>query len=149
MTREEQYQHTVTTLRKLHGELIVLENDGKFNSARENPTLIGEYLVKLRLNSSLLFSFMNDYIDLLNEALKGTSEKRQGIFMERLALPKSSPTGSEAYAREMTRVDEANVKIVENELRKIRNEYERYNSICMTLQSRMKEFDTERRIDGR
>ena len=68
-------------------------------------------------------------------------------FEERMLLPKASPSGSENYAREMTRVDDSEIKIVENRIQQIKNEYERYNSIAIYLQSRMKEFGIERMMN--
>lgn len=144
-TQEELYESTVSTLRIAHGELLKLENEGKINADRDNPTNVGNYLTRLRLNANLLYSFMNNYLDVLNEGIKGTAAKRQAVYEEQIALGKSM-NAAETHARELTRVDEANVKIVENKLQQIKNEYERYNGICMSLQTRMKEFDTERRM---
>ena len=45
---------------------------------------------------------------------------------------------------ELTRKDEALTKTIEHRIQQIKNEYERYNGICIFLQSRMKEFNTER-----
>jgi hypothetical protein len=144
-TQEERYNEIVSLLRVTHGELLKLEREGKISAARENPALIGDYLTKLRLNANLLYSFMNGYLDLLSEAQRGTAEKRQQLYEAQIALGKSA-SASETHAKEMTRLDEANVKVLENKLQQIKNEYERFNGICISLQSRMKEFDTERRM---
>jgi hypothetical protein len=78
--------------------------------------------------------------------MQETAVKRQRLYEQRLALPKSSPSASETHARELCRIDDANVKVLENRISQIKNEYERYNGICMYLQSRMKEFNTERMV---
>jgi hypothetical protein len=142
---DERYKQTVSTCRTIHGELITLESEGKISNARENPALIGDYLTRLRLHANLLYSFMNGYLDVLNEALRGTAKKRQDLYEKQVEAGKSS-NAAETHARETTRVDEANIKIIENTIQQIKNEYERYNGICISLQSRMKEFDTERRM---
>ena len=41
---------------------------------------------------------------------------------------------------------EVKIKSVENMIQQVKNEYERYNGICMYLQSRMKEFNTDRMV---
>ncbi len=62
-------------------------------------------------------------------------------------MPKGSPSGAKNYADEMTRIDSANVKAVENRIQQIKNTYERYHGICLFLQSRMKEYNTERMMN--
>lgn len=146
ISREEQLQNVNSTLRVAHGELLKLERDGFDKAVRDNPALIGEYLIKLRLNCNLLFAFINQYLEILSEAQRGTAEKRQGIYEAQLA-EKKSPNMSKEHAENMTRIDSANIKVVENKIQQIKNDYERYNGICMALQSRMKEFDTERRMN--
>lgn len=144
----DRFTKTVSLLRGIHAELLRLEAEGKMLDARENPGLIGEYLVKLRLHANLLFSFINNYLDELNDALKEVAKRRQALYEEQLALGKS-PNQAETMSRERTRVEEADVKIIENKISQIRNEYERYNGIAMALQSRLKEFGVERMVDGR
>lgn len=145
VTDDPRYQQTISACRTIHGELLKLESEGKISNARENPALIGDYLTKLRLHANLLYSFINGYLDVLNEGIKGTAEKRQKLYEDSVASGKS-PNAAETVARELTRVDEANMKVIENTIQQIKNEYERYNGICISLQSRMKEFDTERRM---
>lgn len=134
---DPRYKALLSQLKGWHGELL------KQNLA-ENPALIGDYLGRMRLNANLLFAYLNVYIDNLTDLMQETAVKRQRLFEERLAMPKSSPSASETYAREMCRIDDANVKVLENRITQIKNEYERYNGICMYLQSRLKEFNTER-----
>lgn len=134
---DPRYSALLKQLQGWHGELL------KQNLA-ENPALIGDYLGKMRLNVNLLFAYINVYIDNLTDLMQETAVKRQRLFEERLQMPKSSPSASETYARELCRIDEANVKVLENRITQIKNEYERYNGICMYLQSRLKEFNTER-----
>lgn len=134
---DPRYSLIVKQLQGWHGELLK-------QNLSENPALIGDYLGKLRLNVNLLFAFLNLYIDNLTDLMQETAVKRQNLFMDRLAQPKSSPSASETYAREMCRIDDANVKVLENRITQIKNDYERYNGICIYLQSRLKEFNTER-----
>lgn len=134
---DPKYVETINQLALWHGELIKL-------NIRDNPTLIGDYLDKLRLNCNLLFAWINSYIDYQTELERELAVKRQNIYEQTLAKPKSSPSASEKHAGEMTRIDAANVKVVMNRIQQIKNNYERYNGICMALQSRLKEFNTER-----
>ena len=67
-TQEEQLAQVTSTLRTAHGELLKLEREGFDKAVRNNPAIIGEYLIKLRLNCNLLFAFQNKYLDLLSEA---------------------------------------------------------------------------------
>lgn len=143
-TAEQQYDELVGILRTAHAELLVMERDGKINASRDNPALVGDYLIKLRLHANMLFAFQNRYLDTLNEALRGTALKRQDMYETQLALGKSE-NAAKNHADEMTRVDNANIKVIENKIQQLKNEYERYNGICISLQSRMREFDTERR----
>lgn len=146
LSENTQYQGIVSKLRTLHGELLKLEQSGLDQAVRENPALIGQYLTSLRLNCNLLFSFQNKYIDVLNERIRETATKRQELYIEQLTTMKKSPNAADSLASNMTRVDEAEVKVLMNIIQQIKNEYERYNGICISLQSRMKEFDTERRM---
>lgn len=138
-TSSERYKELTGQLQKLHGEL-------RGRNFSENPALIGDYLGELRVNCNLLFPFLNKYIDILNGLQVTTEAKRQAIYEEQLKA-KKSPSAADTHARNMVRVDESKVKLVENYIQQIKNEYERYNGICMYLQSRMKEFNTERMMN--
>lgn len=140
----EHYKAITSMLRMLHGDLVIMEREGKLSNAVDNPGLIGDYLGKLRLNCNMLFAFLNNYIDIENDLLKELAEKRQRIYEQRLSLPKGSPSSADTHSRAITKVDETSLKIVQNRIIQIKNEYERYNGICMYLQSRLKEFNTER-----
>lgn len=146
LSREEQLQNVTSTLRIAHGELLNLERSGFDQAVRDNPALIGEYLIKLRLNCNLLFAFQNKYLQALAEAIRGTAEKQQGIYEAQLKLGKSENMAKN-HSGEMTRIDNANIKVLENKVQQIKNEYSRYDSICMSLQSRMREFEAERRMN--
>lgn len=142
--QEEQLQSVTSILRVAHGELLKIERSGFDQAVRDNPALIGEYLMKLRLNCNLLFAFQNKYLTVLAEAIRGTAEKQQKIYESQLAEGKTANMAKN-HSGEMTRLDNANIKVLENKVQQIRNEYERYNGICMALQSRMREFESERR----
>lgn len=144
LTANKKYQQINSELQAKHSELLTLEQEGKINEYRENPTLIGDYLGKLRLKANQLFAFLNVYIDILNELQLEYYTKRQEAFNLVLASDKGSINKAETYARETTQVLGAKIKIVENQINQIRNDYERYNSICMYLQSRLKEFGYEK-----
>lgn len=138
------YKRITSGLRTWHGELLRMESEGKLSNATDNPGLIGDYLGRLRLNCNMLFSFLNNYIDIENDLIKELNEKRQAIYEARLSEPKGTPSAADTHSKALTRVDEASLKIVQNRITQIKNEYERYNGICMYLQSRLKEFNTER-----
>lgn len=136
------YKQITSELKRYHAELLQLEADGKLSQMTDSP-LVGEYLTKLRLNCNLLFAFMNNYLDVLSDLQREYAEKKQGIYLNMIDAGKS-PSAAETHAKESTRVDDAVVKAVENRISQTRNEYERFNGICMMLQSRLREFNTER-----
>jgi hypothetical protein len=142
----KKYQTITGECQTIHKTLLDYEKSGKLGNYVENPSLIGDYLGKLRLNANQLFAFMNIYIDILNDLEIAYAKKRQEMYEYQLNQPKGSPSSAEKHAREFTRVDEAKIKNIENTIQQIKNEYERYNGICMYLQSRMKEFNTERMV---
>ena len=146
LTENKKYMTVVSECSGLHASLLKYERDGKLGNYVENPSLIGDYLGKLRLNANQLFGFMNVYIDILSDLKREYAAKRQALYEERLAEPKGSPSAAEKHARELTREDEAKIDVINNNIDQVRNEYERYNGICMYLQSRMKEFNTERMV---
>lgn len=145
LVENKSYIKIVAECKALHSDL--LKNEGKDNAGVyiENPALIGNYLGRLRLNANMLFQYTNIYIDILSDLQREYAEKRQGVYTEQLMSGKS-PSAAEKHAREMTRVDETKVTVIENNIQQVKNEYERYNGICMYLQSRMKEFNTERMV---
>lgn len=133
---DPRYVAVTKKLRTWHGELLK-------EGFAENPALIGDYLGKLRLNVNLLFSFLNAYIDLLVDQNIEVANKRQNLYEEAIKLGRSE-NASKNSSGELTRKDEALTKTIEYRIQQIKNEYERYNGICIFLQSRMKEFNTER-----
>lgn len=143
-SENKQYTAITSQLQTLHGDLLRLEREGKLANISDNPGLASEYQRKLRLNVNMLFAFKNQYIDVLSDLQKEYAELRQRLFEERMLLPKSSPSASETYATEKTRVAAMSIKIVENRINQIANDYERYNGICISLQSTMKAENTER-----
>jgi hypothetical protein len=140
----EHYSRITKKLQTLHAELLRLEHDGKLSYASDNPALISDYLGKIRLNCNMLFSFLNTYIDIESDLLKELNEKRTNLYQQRLAEPKGTPSAAETHSRALTRLDETSVKIVQNRIQQIKNEFERYNGICMYLQSKMKEHNTDK-----
>ena len=143
-TEDRNYDRITRELQTWHKELLALESEGKLSNIVENPVTASDYLARLRLNVNMLFAFTNNYIEVLNDLQRDLALKRQTLYQERLAMPKGSPSAAETHSREMTRIDEANVKQVENRIQQIRNDYERYNGICLFLHSKMKEVNTER-----
>lgn len=136
------YQEIIKSCNEIHRRLLKYESENKANSYVDNPSLIGEYLGKLRLNANTLFNYMNIYMDLISEMELEYAKKRQKIYTEQLKI--TSINSAEKNARELTRVDDARIGIVKNSLNQIRNSYEQYNGICIYLQSRLKEFTTEK-----
>lgn len=143
LVENKNYLKIITECKLLHNDLLNNENTEAYI---ENPALIGNYLGKLRLNANKLFQYSNIYIDILSDLQREYAVRRQGIYIEQLMSGKS-PSAAEKHGREMTREDESKVSIIENTIQQIKNEYERYNGICMYLQSRMKEFNTERMLN--
>lgn len=141
----KKYESITTSCQLIHKELLGYEKEGKLGNYVENPSLIGDYLGRLRLNANQLFAFMNIYIDILSDMEMDYAKRRQTIFEEHIAS-KASANAAEKMATELTRVDKAKIKLLENMIQQIKNEYERYNGICMYLQSRLKEFNTERMV---
>lgn len=133
--QDERYTKLIKELRTVHGDL-------RNKDLSENPALIGDYLGQLRLGANLLFSFLNKYIDILTTLQEEVAMKRKYIYDQE--IKEKSVSTADLHSRNMTRVDEAKVKTVELRIQQIKNEYERYNGICIYLQSRMKEFNTER-----
>lgn len=144
LTENSKYGAVTTECQNLHKQLLEYERQGKLGNYVENPSLIGDYLGKLRLNANQLFAFQNIYIDIVSDLKREYADKRQDLYLTKLNEPKGSASAAEKHAREMTRRDEAKIEVVENTIQQIKNEYERYNGICMYLQSRMKEFNTEK-----
>jgi hypothetical protein len=138
----ERYVGITSQLKQHHSELLKLESAGKLSQVKDSP-LVGDYLAKLRLNVNLLFAFLNNYLDVHSDLTRELAAKRQTLYEEQLADGKS-PSAAETHSKQLTRIDEATVKVVENQMQQIKNEYERFNGICMMLQSRLKEFNTER-----
>jgi hypothetical protein len=137
------YKAITEELKRYHIDLIRLEKAEKLRDAVNSPGIISDYLGKIRLGCSLLFEYSNRYIDVHSDLMKELAEKRQKIYEEGIAEGKT-PSASETHASAMTKVDSASIKIVENRMQQIKNEYERYNGICMYLQSKLKEYNTER-----
>lgn len=142
LVENKAYIKIVAECRTIHNDLLKNENTEAYI---ENPALIGNYLGKLRLNANQLFGYMNIYIDILSDLQREYAAKRQGLYEVQLKQGKS-PSAAEKHAREMSRVDETTISVIENNIQQVKNEYERYNGICMYLQSRMKEFNTERMV---
>lgn len=146
LSDNKRYNSITNECQNIHKVLLDYERTGKLGNYVENPSLIGDYLGKLRLNANQLFAFWNAYIDIQNELELAYAEKRQQEYELYLKSPKGSASGAEKHAREITRIDEAKIGLVKNTIQQIKNEYERYNGICMYLQSRLKEFNTERMV---
>jgi len=142
----KKYTAITSDCQVIHKTLLDYKQNNKLKNYIKNPNLIGDYLGKLRLNDNQLFAFMNIYIDIINDLEIAYAAKRQKIYEDKLAEPKGSPSGAEKHARELTRVDEAKIENIKNMIQQVKNEYERYNGICMYLQSRLKEFNTERMV---
>lgn len=138
------YTAITKELKQKHAELLKLQAEGSISQAKDSP-VIADYMMTMRLNCNLLFNFINGYLDVLTELSMELAKKRQAIYKEQIDDGKSS-SGADTHAKQMTRVDEAVVKAVEYQIQQVRNDYERFNGICMGLQSRLKELNTERMV---
>lgn len=136
---DPRYNQLLVNLQQWHRELQSLD-------LAQEPVKCGEYLGMLRLNCNKLFAYINIYIDEQINQTSTYNARRQSLYQEQLKLGKS-PSAADKHAGEFTRVDSANLDIVKMRVQQIRNEYERYNGICLYLQSRMKEFNTERMMN--
>lgn len=114
----------------------------------ENPALIGEALIKLRQTANLILPFINQAIDHVSQAEADYAEKRQALYEEQLAADKS-PGTAQTHAREMTRKDEARVAIAKNEVYKLKNDFERFSTLALALQSRLREHSTDKIMEGK
>ena len=136
MEQDSRYKQLVAKLRQAHAELLQ-------ENLAENPVKIGEYLGNLRLNANMLFAFINFIIKEIDQAQIEVAKSREAIYLQNIKDGKSQ-NAAETDARERTRVEESKVKSLEYKLQLVKNEYERYNGICMYLQSRLKEFNVEK-----
>ena len=145
LVKNDTYIKIVAECKTIHNDL--LKNEGTDNAGLyiENPALIGNYLGRLRLNANRLFTYLNIYIDVLSDLQREYAVKRQSMYEGQIEQGKS-PSAAVNHAREMSRIDETTIGVIENNIQQVKNEYERYNGICMYLQSRMKEFNTERMV---
>lgn len=140
----KRYVAVTKQLETLHADLLRLEMEGKLANTSDVPGLASEYQRRMRFNVNLLYGFMNNYIDVLSDLEKEYAHRRQQLFISRLAEPKQTPSSSKNYSEEMTREDAMTIKIVQNRINQIKNDYDRYNGICISLQSTMKAENTER-----
>lgn len=143
LVKNSTYIKIVAECKVVHNDLLAKEGKDNAGAFIENPALIGNALGRLRLNANRLFTYMNIYIDILSDLQREYAGKRQGLYETQLMEGKS-PSAAEKHAREMSRIDETTIGVIENNIQQVKNEYERYNGICMYLQSRMREFNSER-----
>lgn len=143
-SQNKQYVAVTKQLESYHKDLLRLESEGKLANTSDVPGLASEYQRRMRLNVNMLYAFMNQYIDVLSDLEKEYAEKRQALFVQRLSEPKGTPSAAKTYSEELTRMDSMTVKIIQNRINQIKNDYERYNGICISLQSTMKAENTER-----
>lgn len=142
VNENQRYLQITKELKQKHAELLKLQTEGKLSEAKDSP-LISDYMMTMRLNCSLLFNFINGYLDVLTDLSTELASKRQKLYVECIDK-KMSPSASDTHIKQMTREDEAIVKAVEYQIQQVKNDYERFNSICMALQSSLKEKNTER-----
>lgn len=143
-SENKRYVAVTQALESMHADLLRLEREGKLANTSEVPGLASEYQRRMRLNVNMLYAFMNQYIDILSDLEKEYAEDRQRLFVARLAEPKQTPSSAKNYSEELTRTEAMTIKIVQNRINQIKNDYERYNGICISLQSTMKAENTER-----
>lgn len=135
------YASVLANLKQQHADIMA-------RNIAENPALIGEALIKLRQTANLILPFINQAIDHVSAAEETYADKRQSMYEEQLGLEKS-PAAAQTHAREMTRRDEAQVVIAKNEVSKLKNDYERFASLAIALQSRLREHSTDKIMEGK
>jgi len=135
---DPRYTEILKHLQNIHAELL------NSDLTSVDPELLVKNLGEIRLNVNKLFAFINYYIDALSNLELAYADKRKSLFVEKMSEPKGSVSKAESYAREMMRIDEAEIKVVQNRIKQIQNEYERYNTIAIYLHARMKENQSEK-----
>jgi adenylosuccinate synthase len=137
---DEEYKRLLDKLSKLH--VSILKED-----ILSNPVMTGEYMAQLRGYANFILPYVNRAIDEVNEADKKVSAERQSVY---LANTKQgmSPSAAEKDAREQTRVLDSEFEIAKRSVEKFRNDYKRFDTLVMTMQSRLKEFNTEKMTMG-
>lgn len=132
------YKALVQTLAKQQAEI-----ESRDYKEATDLVRLADDLGGLRLGANKIFAFINKYITVLTQLDQEASDKRQKLYEEALAEGKS-PSAADNHSRNLSRTEDSRVRIVENGIQQMKNDYERFNGICMYLQSRMKEANTER-----
>jgi len=145
-TDNSQYRDVTKRLEGMHATLLRLENEGKLANKSDMAGLASEYQSKLRLNVNMLFGFLNSYIDVLSDLQKEYVELWTKLYTERLMLPKGTPSGAKTHADASTKRESMTIEIVKNRINQIKNDYERYNGICISLQSTVKAENSEKML---
>lgn len=140
----ERYKEVTKRLEAMHGELLRLEEQSKLANTSDVPGLAAEYQRRLRIHVNLLFGFLNTYIDVLSDLQKEFAELWNSLYTARLAAPKGTPSAAKTHADALTKRESMTIEIVKNRIQQIKNDYERYNGICIALQSTVKAENTER-----
>lgn len=138
---DEAYQKLSVRLNKLH--YSVLKED-----VLDNPALTGDYMTQIRGYANFILPYINRAIDAVSEADGAVSKAREKLYAENTANG-MSPSAAEKDARERTRLLEHKLNNAQRGVDKLRNDYKRYDSLVLVMQSRLKEFNTERIMDGK
>lgn len=135
----EQYTKLLTTLRSMHIEVLK-------KNVLDDPTLLGDYMVRMRGYAEFLVPYVNQALTEADEALIKCETERTRIYKEEIAKG-SSQNMAETKAKENTRMLDAEYEVAKNEVKRRRNEYERFGNLCTAMQSRLREFATEKMME--
>jgi hypothetical protein len=136
-----QYEKLLATLRSMHIEVLK-------KAVLDDPTLLGDYLVRMRGYAEFLVPYVNQALTAADEALMACETERDRIYKAAIAEGKSQNAAS-TESKELTRLMDAKYEVARNEVKRRRNEYERFSNLCITMQSRLREFGVERLMESR
>lgn len=135
LTENEPYQELLKKLDGIHQELK--------NGLRENPAMLGEKLEQLRLEAGYIRPFVNAQFDILNDEMQTLAAKKKKLY-DALRKSGKSENASKNHLSEWYRVEDVQIVVLQNHIKMMLGDYERFDAICMMMQSRLKEFTTER-----
>lgn len=135
----EQYNNLLATLRAMHIEVLK-------KAVLDDPTLLGDYMVRMRGYAEFLVPYVNRALTEADDALLKCETERAGIYNKAIEAGESQ-NASAVKAKERTRLLDAEYEVARNEVTRRKNEYVRFSNICTTMQSRLREFNTEKMME--
>ena len=140
-TAMEQYNKLLETLRAMHIEVLK-------KNVLDDPTLLGDYMVRMRGYAEFLVPYVNQALSDADDKLMRCETERNRIYKEAIDAGESQNAAA-TKSKENTRLLDAEYEVAKNEVKRRRNEYERFSNLCTTMQSRLREFGVERVMESR